>query len=633
MFGLNRVFVFMGAMVLLLGTVSNADPERPNIVWISTEDIGPHIGCYGDPTSITPTLDTLAERGVRFSATHTVTPVCATNRSSMMAGMYASTLGSQHMRSGGKGNSNTLFPDLPKGVKPFTMYLRDAGYFCSNSVKEDFNFAKPEGVWDTLGAKAHWRGREDKEQPFFSVFNFTATHESYAHISGKDHEARVAQLTAEERQDPDKISPPPYHPNTPEVRLWWARYLENITLMDHFIADRLKELEEDGLSENTIVVYWSDHGAGMPRNKRWLHDSGTLIPHVIYAPEKWQGKLNITPGTVDDRLITSIDFAPNTLQMAGLEIPGHMQGQAFTMKGAPEARTYIHGIRDRMDERLDMIRSVRDERYKYIRYYMPYKPFEQNLGYAERHGIKREIRRLIAEGDTSQATEFWRLKAKPLEQLFDCEADPHNMVNLAADPKHKETLERFRAEHQQWMMENKDTSLIPEPELHRLGLKYGSRNAVWDALEKENPGLYNETLELIQRIGQPAVNDVDYLISKAKSMHAHVRYWSTVGLGLLKERNKDVNEQFKSALKDECPEVRIAAAQALGALDVLKDALESDEELVRIVAAQAIDELDEKAEALVPALEAARADKNNKYVSRIANQALNELQGTNIVVR
>ena len=503
-----RVFFRVTLTVtLLFSGYALADPDRPNILWISTEDIGPQIACYGDPTAITPTIDSLAKRGVLFSRTHTVTPVCATNRSSMITGMYANTLGTMHMRSGGEGTKRSLKPNLPDHVRPFTMYLRDAGYYCSNNVKEDFNFAKPKGVWDEVSREAHWRGREDKNQPFFSVFNFTQTHESHAHITPEAHETRVARLSPDERQDPEQVTPPPYMPNTPEVRRWWARYLENITLLDYFIADRLKELEEDGLSENTIVVFWSDHGAGVPRNKRWLHDSGTHIPHIIYAPEKWQGKLNLTPGTVDERLIASIDFAPNTLHMAGLDIPKYMQGQPFTLENAPTERAYIHGIRDRMDERTDYMRSVRDKRYKYIRYYMPYLPFEQNLNYGMRHGIKKEINRLIAEGDTSAGTEFWRLDAKPVEQLFDCDADPHNMVNLVDDPKHADTLARLRKEHLRWMKEQSDTALIPEPELNRLGIKHGSRHGVWAALELEHPGLYETTLQLVQRMGHPQLED------------------------------------------------------------------------------------------------------------------------------
>jgi len=348
--------------------------SRPNILWISCEDISPHLGCYGVANAITPTLDALAARGVRYTNAFTVAGVCAPSRSGIITGMYPSTLGSQHMR---------CEATLPSHVRCFPEYLRQAGYCCTNNSKTDYNFTHPPATWDESSPRAHWRKRR-KGQPFFSVFNFTVTHESRILMRGAEYEKQIARLKPNQRQDPARLALPPYYPDTPEVRRDWANVFELITAMDYQAADVLRELEEDGLAGETIVFFWSDHGTGLPRAKRWLYDSGTRVPLIVHIPEKFRTAGEGTPGSVNDELVSFIDLGPTVLNLAGAKVPAQMQGRAFLGANLKPPRQYIYGARDRMDERYDIIRSVRDKRYRYIRNYEPFKPYYQYMNTASR---------------------------------------------------------------------------------------------------------------------------------------------------------------------------------------------------------------------------------------------------------
>jgi len=300
--------------------------KRPNILWLSCEDINPNLGCYGDKNAKTPTLDKLASEGILYKNAFTVAGVCAPNRSSIITGMYASTLGTHNMRSGGEGVKRSNKPHLPEPIKCFSEYLRNAGYYCTNNYKEDYNFVTPETAWDESSRQAHWKNRP-KGKPFFAVFNYTGTHEGHIRLSDEKHAEVTKRLTLEQRQDPSKLKLPPYYPDTPITRKYWARYYELITALDYWIADHLKELDDAGLAEDTIVFFWSDHGVGMPRAKRWLYDSGTHIPLIVRIPEKFRQNGQGQPGTVDEQLVSSVDFAPTVLNLVGLPIPDYMPGR------------------------------------------------------------------------------------------------------------------------------------------------------------------------------------------------------------------------------------------------------------------------------------------------------------------
>ncbi|HUV64268.1 MAG TPA: sulfatase-like hydrolase/transferase, partial [Sedimentisphaerales bacterium] len=285
---------------------------------------------------------------------------------------------------------------------------------------------------------------------------------------------RLASLKPHERHDPDKAVLPPYYPDTPAVRRDWAQYYDLITLTDKLVADVLKQLEDDGLADNTIVWFWGDHGRGLPRGKRWIYDSGLKVPLIIHVPAKWR-KLAmpdnpdaVKPGTVNDDLIAFIDFAPTMLSLTGIKIPDHIQGQAFLGSQKASPREYIFAARDRMDEAYDLIRAVRDKRYKYIRNYMPHLSRGQDINYMNEMPTMQEMRRLNAEGKLEGPQKQYFEETKPVEELYDTATDPHEVKNLASDPKYKDVLRRMRVIHAKWVRETGDIGLIPEPEFDEM---------------------------------------------------------------------------------------------------------------------------------------------------------------------
>ena len=437
---------------------------RPNILWVSCEDISPDLGCYGDSYAVTPNINSLAAQGVRYTNVYAHAGVCAPARSGIITGMYPTTIGTHHMRCKGV---------PPAYVKCFSEYLRAAGYYCTNNAKTDYQFAPPMTAWDESSRKAHWRGRA-KGQPFFAVFNFTTSHESKIRDRSKGFQRRLATLKPHERHDPAKAMLPPYYPDTPVVRRDWAQYYDIITLMDKQVGDIVGQLEEDGLADNTIVWFWGDHGRGLPRGKRWIYDSGIRIPLIIRVPKKLR-KLAMPsnpdaakPMTVNNDLIAFIDFAPTMLSLAGVKIPKHIQGRAFIGSQKAKAREYIFAARDRMDEAYDLIRAVRDKRYKYIRNYMPYVTRGQDIEYMNRMPTMGEMRRLNAEGKLKGPQMQYFEPTKPVEELYDTQSDPHEVKNLADEPRYKHVLERMRKVHRKWTKETSDIGLIPEPEFDEM---------------------------------------------------------------------------------------------------------------------------------------------------------------------
>ena len=438
--------------------------KRPNILWVSCEDISPDLGCYGDSYAVTPNIDTLAAQAVRYTNALAHAGVCAPARSGIITGMYPTTIGTHHMRCKGV---------PPAYVKCFSEYLRAAGYYCTNNVKTDYQFNPPVTAWDECSRKAHWRGRA-KGQPFFAIFNFTTSHESQIRNRSKGMQQRLANLGPDERHDPAKGVLPPYYPDTPKVRRDWAQYYDIITLMDKQVDDVLKELEQDGLADETIVWFWGDHGRGLPRGKRWIYDSGIKVPLIIRVPEKLRRLAMprapdaVKPGTVNDELVAFIDFAPTMLSLADVKIPGHIQGRAFLGGQKAEPRQYVFAARDRMDEAYDMIRAVRDKRFKYIRNYMPHLTRGQDIEYMNQMPTMQEMRRLNAEGKLKGPQKQYFEETKPVEELYDTLSDPHEVKNLAGDPKYKDVLERMRKVHAEWVKETSDIGLIPEPEFDEM---------------------------------------------------------------------------------------------------------------------------------------------------------------------
>ena len=452
---------------------------QPNILWVSFEDTNPFYGCYGDPVARTPHLDRLAADGCRYTHAFSTAGVCAPARSAIITGMYAISIGTHHMRTT---HTNPDAPELPTPysavipahVRCFTEYLRAAGYYCTNNAKTDYQFTPPITAWDELGSEAHWRHRPDPEQPFFAVFNPTRTHES----------GMWPENCPDPDVDPARVPVPPVFPDTPKVRLALARMYTHIQRSDAELGSLLAQLEEDGLAENTIVCHWSDHGP-LPRGKRWPYDSGIRVPLIIRRP----GKLE--PGSVSDRLISSVDLGPTMLSVAGVPIPHHIQGRAFLGGAEAAAREVVFASRDRHDEAYDRVRAARDRRFKYIRHYRPELPYLLWIPYRNRHPILQELYRLHGAGELSQAQEAL-FRPRPPEELYDTEADPWETDNLAGDPAHRVDLERLRGAVDGWIADVGDMGAMPEAEMVRRwypdGIQPSTAAPVFVPICEENTG-------------------------------------------------------------------------------------------------------------------------------------------------
>ncbi len=624
------------SMAIVIAICALAAPinaaTRPNILWLSCEDISPHIACYGDPHAITPHIDQLASEGVRYTHAFTTAGVCAPCRSGIITGMYQTTLGTHHMRCNAK---------LPDFIRPFPTYLREAGYYCTNNSKQDYQFSTPRGTWDQSSGRAHWHGRTDPKQPFFAVFNFTGCHESGIASAGK-YKSVTTVLEPDQRQDPKTLTLPPYYADTPKVREDWKRNYELITAMDHWAGDLIQQLKDDGLYENTIIFYWSDHGVGLPRAKRWLYDSGTHIPLIVRVPEKLRLDGQAKPDTVSNQLISSIDFGPTVLRLAGVDIPAHVQGQPFLGPDLPEQRDYVYGARDRMDERYDIIRMVRDRRFQYIRNYEPLKTFYQYMNTAEKGTTMSELRRLHEAGSLPAAAEQFFAPTKPVEELYDCQADPHELHNLADDAKYANDLKRMRTAHLKWVQDTKDVGLIPEPIIAEREKKLGSRYAI---LRQDGGDGYNARLGAIAPAASDGRSALPRLIEAIGDPDDAIRYWAATGIGNIGASAKDeAAGLMEKALADSSSAVRTAAARALcrmelpeKALPVLIKEMTGGAQWERLQAAIVLDEIDEQAR---PVMEQMRAGlefqkgfhSKGKYRVRVINRALNELLGTNRTV-
>jgi hypothetical protein len=402
--------------------------------------------------------------------------------------MYPISIGTHHMRTSHTHPATPALPTpysavIPHYVKCFSEYLRAAGYFCTNNVKTDYQFDPPLTAWDACSDGAHWRSRLDPDQPFFAVFNPTRTHES----------GMWPENCPDPSFAPGDMVLPPYFPDTPEVRKAMARMYTHIERSDHQLGELLQQLEEDGLAENTYVFHWSDHGP-LPRGKRWPYDSGIHVPLIARGP-------GIEAGRVKDGLVSTIDLGPTMLSLTGISIPTHMQGQAFLGPQGVEAREYVYATRDRYDETYDMVRAVRDKRFKYIRNCRPDLPYLGWIPFRNRHPIVQEMWRLHLAGalDEHQSLMF---QPRPTEELYDTDADPHEIDNLAGDPRHAAELTRLRAELDRWSREVGDKGEIPESEMVRQWYPDGKQPQtaapVVIPICSENPGI------------EPATEDATY---------------------------------------------------------------------------------------------------------------------------
>jgi len=583
--------------------VEMPEPRRPNILWITCEDTSPYLGCYGDPCAITPNLDRFAGESIRYTNAYSTAPVCSPARSCLITGVYATSLGTQDLRS--------EIP-IPRQIEAFPKILRVAGYYCSNNFKEDYNF-KDATIWDDSSQTAHWRNRP-AGVPFFSVFNIMCTHQGQ--INGSDEEffrKYGSKLTPEERHDPKAILLPPYYPDTPMVRKIWARYYDLITCMDKQVGEILDQLKADGLADSTIVFFFPDHGLGIPRFKRTLYDSGLHVPLLVRFPPRYQRLAPFASGGRADQLVSFVDFAPTVLKLAGMSIPPYMQGQPFLGEAPASPREYIFATHSRVDEAYEMSRCVRDKRYKYIRNFLPHLPYVQPSAYCDQAEIMQELRRLVGTAAMIGSPGLLWQPTKPVEELYDTQADPHEIHNLAGSPPHRQTLERMRQRLWDWMAETHDTELLPEAEMH-------IRSAGSTPYEiARDPRKYPQAriLAAAELVGA-GPHALPGLMEYLEDTDSAVRYWAAVGLESLSAEAAPAAEALKKALEDPSPNVRFAAAGVLcklgscsEALPVLAAGLRDPRQVVVLHAARTLQGLGDKVGSLVRLMEAVQAQCKN----------------------
>lgn len=515
--------------------------ELPNIVWLTSEDHGPHMGCYGDALARTPNIDALAKKGMVFNHAWSCAPVCAPARTTIISGMYPSSTGAIHMRS--------MVP-MPTGAKMYPEYLRERGYYCTNNSKEDYNLVKPEGLWNESSGKAHWHNRSPG-QPFFAVFNSTKSHESQ--IRTRPHDLIT---------DPAKVRVPRYHPDTPEVRLDWAQYYDKVSAADAEAGKVIEQLEKEGLLDETIVFYYADHGSGMPRNKRWPSNSGLHVPMVVYFPAKWQhlAPAEYKPGGRSDRLVNFVDLAPTLLSLVGIEPPKTMQGQPFAGSRQTKPQPFMFGQRGRMDERYDLVRSVTDGRYVYLRNFYPNLSQAQHVAYQFETPTTRVWREKFDRKQTTpEQSIFWSVP-KAVEEFYDLDSDPDEVVNLADSPAHAEQLAKFRRACFEQMTTVRDVALLPEGEMHRRSQGASPYDLARDDARYPFAKIF-EAASLASDYRKPAGEQLSKMMSDSDSA---VRYWGV--MGQLMRGSKAVQAaqpELQKALLDSSPFVRIAAAEAL----------------------------------------------------------------------
>lgn len=429
--------------------------DRPNVVWLLSEDNSMHFLKHFDPHGApTPRIEALAAHGVTYDHAFSNAPVCSVARTTLATGCYGPRIGTQYHR-------KSVTVPMPNNVKMFSEYLRDAGYYTANNAKTDYNAESGKNVWDKSSKKATWRNRA-KDQPFFYIQSFGVCHESSLHFkqSVMDNEKT--------KTDPDTVFVAPYHPQTPTFQYTYARYHDRMMQMDQQVGSVVDQLTKDGLLEDTFIFYFGDHGGVLPRGKGYAYESGLHVPLVVRIPDRWKHLVDADPGTREQGFVSFVDFGPTVLNLAGVEVPEGVDGVPFLGKDVSQqdvaGRDECFGYADRFDEKYDVVRTIRKGRFEYIRNYQPFNFDGLENGYRYKMLAYQEWRTLYKAGSLNAAqSEFF--EARPAEQLFDLEADPHEVNNLAHDPAHQATLLDLRKRMADKMKSLPDLSLYPESTL------------------------------------------------------------------------------------------------------------------------------------------------------------------------
>ena len=536
---------WLAGLVFLVPVAACAkdNTDRPNILWIVAEDISPFFGCYGSPDAITPNIDAFAKRSHLFKRAYSTAPICSPSRSCLATGMYATSLGSQNLRSK---------IELPPEISPLAKILKEHGYWTALRGKTDYNF-DANGLFDYWKQDTKpWRACP-KDKPFFSFMNLGSTHEGSANKPDRAADA-LKKLPNGAHRDPAAITMPPHHPDSPEMRRIWARYHELITVFDLEVGRVLNQLEADGLADSTIVFLMADHGMGLPRYKRWLYLTGLHVPLIVHMPKKFQGKQGDT--SIRDALVSYVDLPATTLEMAGIETPSYFAGKSIF---SDKEREYVFGARDRADDMYDLSRCVFDGRYLYIRHYLPHLPPMQE-GYILSPIYKEsviELHRLHEAGlDTAQSRKLW--EPRPFEELYDIQSDPHEQQNVANNQDLAAVKARLAKRLNRWILETRDSGFLTEPEMHR---RSSAANAAQQSILTDDDTY--PIASILAAADQASRPDSELLSGGSDPA---LDFWA-IQQRIIRNDSSDASRDFlRTMLTSNTPIVRTAAAEALGRL-------------------------------------------------------------------
>jgi uncharacterized sulfatase len=581
-----KTFFILVAAVLSIPVYAK---DKPNILWITHEDLSPIYGCYGDAYAHTPHIDDLAEAGIRFTNAYSNAPICAPARSTLITGMYATSLGTQHLRSN--------IP-VPENMQILPEVLREAGYYTTNNVKTDYNFSN-RGRWDESSREAHWRNRPDGT-PFFSVFNFVITHEAPINRLNR----RDTKILNQHR-NPDEATLPPFLPDSPRMREIWAHSYDLLSVFDLEVANLLQQLKEDGLYENTIIFVFSDHGTGLPGYKRWLNNSGLQVPFILHVPEKYKEWVENLSAPVTDRMVGFVDFAPTVISLAGATVPDRMEGRNFLGKKS-EPKEYISGYRDRADDCYEMSRAVTDGRYMYVRHFMPQLPYMQDaiIFSSQMRGSYQEIQQLKWLGKLPEATQAF-FRPKPVEQLFDLVTDPLEQNNLIGNPEYTRKVAELKDQLQSWMIEYYDSGLLNEGE-YMLRAK-NTRSSVYEVMRQYSRPEFSKLVQAAQLTGK--IENSEELIPYLQADDNAIRYWALVAADAFVGDLEPIKPLLEQMLEDDfsvaimAAEILVKRFSDLAALQKFEQFLKLENEPMALQAAISLRRTGEKAAPLVPVIE------------------------------
>jgi len=525
--------------------------SKPNFLWILSEDNSKHYLKLFDPTGASaPNIEKLASRGIVFRRAFSNAPVCSVARTTLMSGAYAPRVGSQYHR-------KIEMAQLPDGLRLFPYYLRQAGYYTSNNRKKDYNVIEGKGVWDESSAKATWRKRPSKSTPFLHMESTGVSHEGRLHFKADAPPPET---------DPKSVTLAPYHPDTPLFRRTYAHYHDCMKAADAHVAKLVGQLEEDGLIEDTFIFYFGDHGGVLPGSKGYIHESGLHVPLVVRIPANWKHLAPLGAGADSDAFVSFIDFGPTVLNLAGINVPKQVDGAPFLGKGVTgkqlAARDETFGYADRFDEKYELVRSLRKGKYKYLRNYQAYLPDGLQNNYRYRQLAYEEWRQLHQAGKLNAAQRQFH-ERKAVEGLYDIEADPHEVRNLAGDPEHAATLADLRGRLQAIVKGLPDLSFYPESEMIDRALPDAAK---FGQAHKADISRLVDTADLALL---PFAEAKPKLEKALASSDAWERYWALTACSCFGKDAKAMIPVAMTCLKDDTPLVRVGAAEFLAILGVV----------------------------------------------------------------